>query len=151
MLSSCWRNLTRTQYYYLILISYHCLICLICHLYSAFTNCPPNVFCGIFFFWSGMQYRITCGVCLISLFSFNLKQFLAFLGLSWPWHFWRAEPVVLRNALRDVFSVHQIRRHLKLICSIIGDTYFDHLVKVVFARALHCQGTVLFFPLAVYN
>ena len=134
----------------------------------------PNVFCVIFFFWSGMQYRITCGICLISLFSFNLTHFLAFLGFSWPWHFRRAEasctekgpwvwvclPVSLLTAFRlwvwaeepvsDVLSVHQLRRHFVIICSIVWGTYFDYLVRLVFSRAAHCQGTI-FLPLAVYN
>lgn len=32
-------------------------------------------------------------------------------------------------------------RYVMLLCSIIGDTKFDHLVKELSARFLHCKGT----------
>lgn len=40
--------------------------------------------------------------------------------------------------------MHHGGRHRMLLCSIIGDIKFDHLVKELSARFLHCKGTLSF-------
>ena len=76
--------------------------------------------------------------------SLGLDLFACFLKIVFRLWIWAEEPV------SDVLSVHQIRRHFVIICFVVWDTYFDYLVKLVFSRALHCQGTI-FLPLAIYN
>lgn len=38
-----------------------------------------------------------------------------------------------------VFSVHCIKRRMMLICPITGDIDIYHLIKMIFARFLHCK------------
>lgn len=46
------------------------------------------------------------------------------------------------------FSVNHIRRHRLLVCSIIGEVHFIHLIKVAFFfRFLHCEAAI--FPFVV--
>ena len=45
------------------------------------------------------------------------------------------------------FPVHRVGKHVKSVCFITGDVYFDHLVKVMTAVFLHC--TVTLFPFVV--
>lgn len=42
------------------------------------------------------------------------------------------------------FSVHHIRKHMLLVCPVVGDIDFDHLDKVISTRFLHCKVTI--FP-----
>ena len=39
----------------------------------------------------------------------------------------------------EFFSVHHIKRHMMLICPIIGDIDIYQLIKMVSARFLHCK------------
>lgn len=41
------------------------------------------------------------------------------------------------------FSVSPIRRHVVLVCSIVGDVNVDHLTKVFSARFLHGEAIML--------
>ena len=68
--------------------------------------------------------------------SLGLDLFACFLMTAFRLWTWAEEPV------SDVLSVHQIRRCFVIICSIVWDIYFDYLVKLVFSRVLHCQGTI---------
>ena len=48
------------------------------------------------------------------------------------------------------FSVNPIRRHIVSLCLLSGDDNFDHLVKVVSARFLHDNATILFLVINKY-
>lgn len=134
-----------------------------CRPYSDFTNCLtrfPN---------SRIKSKIPCCIYFVSLILFDLPVPWSFLCLLWPWHFWhfwRGWTVTLQNVpqfgfvscflmillrlwicffIRSVavsFPVHLIKGFRLSIWFITGGVNLDHLVNVLCAGFLHCEGPV---------
>lgn len=54
---------------------------------------------------------------------------------------------LLRECHRNdaVFSLHPIEWYMILICLVVSDVPFDHMIKMVSASVFHCEFTVFLF------
>lgn len=98
--------------------------------------------------------------------SFSLGEFLHISWPSWPWHFQKyqtsnfvdctCQPCLMvslwyiqvlcywedYHRSYASFLLHPVRWHVTLICPITEDDVFDHLIKVMSVRLLHCVVTL---------